>query len=212
MRTHKILLLLFIMILPLWPQGKKVETDTLKFRYGFKMRSGGVWYDTTSFFNNLNTSNQLLTAGIANGAVTGAKIGTGAITGDNIANKTLYYSKLAIDEYGYGLGGAREGRLPADIGLEDSTITRAKLSPTINHLLDNPGSGSRAFSGTAITDTVTVANAGINDRYWITPKGSSISINDILSVEPISGGFVVYRLVSGTSELNYFWKREDNTN
>ena len=73
---NKIFLLILILIIPLWSQTRKMETDTLKARVGLKMKYTGIWYDRTSFFNNLNNNNQITTSIIADSNVSKVKLST----------------------------------------------------------------------------------------------------------------------------------------
>lgn len=69
--------------------------------------------------------------------------------------------------------------------------------------------GSEGFSGTATTDTVTVANGLSTDLYFIQLTGAAApSANDMHRVEALNGSFVVHRSAAGTSGLTYNWRRE----
>jgi hypothetical protein len=67
--------------------------------------------------------------------------------------------------------------------------------------------GSDAFTTTATADTVTITGATSSDYYWVTPKGSSITSNDVLSVTAGTNTLIVNRPASGTSGLGYNWLR-----
>jgi len=67
--------------------------------------------------------------------------------------------------------------------------------------------GNNVFAGTATTDTVVIAGATANDRYFITGKGGSVDQQDVLQAEAMSGQLVVHRLAAGASGLAYNWLR-----
>ena len=66
--------------------------------------------------------------------------------------------------------------------------------------------GSDSFAGTALTDTVTVSDATVNDFYWITKTGST-GTTDNITVQATATGFVLHRTVGTTSGLAYNWLR-----
>jgi len=76
-------IIIWLLVLFSWnlcqAQTRKVETDTLKFRGGLKVRQSGVWKDVTTFFDNLNASNQTLTAAYADSQITLQKMTTAAV-------------------------------------------------------------------------------------------------------------------------------------
>lgn len=66
-----------------------------------------------------------------------------------------------------------------------------------------PAADTNAFSGTAQTDTVTVAGLLGTETILVAPRGATVSGNDVLSAIPYAGKFVVFRPASGTSGLKY---------
>ena len=67
--------------------------------------------------------------------------------------------------------------------------------------------GQDAFTTTATADTVSVTGGLATDIYMVTGIGGSVDQQDVLQVEAISGGFIVHRLASGASALEYNWLR-----
>jgi len=86
-KVHKIILTFILLLIGLsFSQTRKVETDTLKARYAFKIRLSGTWYDRSSFFGFLNGSNQLGLSGIADNAINSAKIVDASIANIDIVD------------------------------------------------------------------------------------------------------------------------------
>jgi hypothetical protein len=68
-------------------------------------------------------------------------------------------------------------------------------------------SGNGVFAGTDTTVDITVEGGGVNDMYVLTPKGSVITANDILSVVADTGKFTAYRPSGGTPDLQFNYIR-----
>lgn len=72
---NKLILTFLMCLISLGFSQKKVETDTLKARGAFKIRLSGTWYDRTSFFTYLNSSNKLIgSSGIQASSITNNEI------------------------------------------------------------------------------------------------------------------------------------------
>lgn len=93
MKTANFVFAILLLTLPLFAQGKKVETDTLKARKAFKLNISSTWKDYTTFFGRLDANNYVTSTGILDGT----------ITFSDIANSTITIPKLAFSISGDGL-------------------------------------------------------------------------------------------------------------
>ncbi|TVM01823.1 MAG: hypothetical protein CV087_10355 [Candidatus Brocadia sp. WS118] len=108
-KVHKIILTFILLLIGLgFSQTRKVETDTLKARYAFKIRLSGTWYDRTTFFGYLNSSNQLSgSTGIVAGSIDNSRLvnpniemfgGAGLFGGGNILLGGFVQFSVNVDD------------------------------------------------------------------------------------------------------------------
>lgn len=96
--------------------------------------------------------------------------------------------------------------------LQNVIVTDTSITPTHMVLkISNYASGSAAFTTTATTCTVTIAGADTlteaDDIFLLTPYGSTISANDVLSYTVLGDNqIIVARPSSGTSGLKFKWR------
>lgn len=72
---------------------------------------------------------------------------------------------------------------------------------------DTTAVGIGVFTTTAQVCTLTVQQAAVTDNYLLTPIGTTVTSNDVLSAESITTGVIVHRPASGTSGLSFFYMR-----
>jgi hypothetical protein len=72
---------------------------------------------------------------------------------------------------------------------------------------DTTAVGIGVFTTTATVCTLTVQQASVNDNYLLTPIGTTVGSNDVLSAESTATGVIVHRPASGTSGLSFFYMR-----
>jgi len=166
-RTHKLILTFILLLIGLgYSQGRKVETDTLKARYAFKIRLSGTWYDRSSFFGYLNGSNQLGLSGIADNAVNSAKIVDASIANIDIVDP--WVGITAGDGFWSSSTTLNLGQLiTMRVNVDDTTIT------IVNDTLHVVGG-----SGLDSLDIFPITDNEIDSIYSADKvKGSAVEVN-----------------------------------
>lgn len=127
------------------------------------------------------------------------------VTGDTAYFKVIYVTVLdtsSADSASLIRSYTNNGILFFKVDGNDSTIYFQKTITGSSVWRD-----TNSFNGSAISDTVTVVSASINDFYFITARGQSIGSDETLIVETISTGFIVRRNTGTTANLKYNWMR-----
>jgi len=157
MRSHKIILTFILLLIGLgFSQTRKVETDTLKARYAFKIRLSGTWYDRTTFFGFLNGSNQVGLSGIANNAINSAKIVDASIVNADILDPSI---SITAGDGLYGAPGSIDlgETMLLQVNVDDSTIT------VVNDTLHVIGGGSATII--LNSDSTIINDNGLKVNY-----------------------------------------------
>jgi len=172
-----------------YSQTRKVETDTLKARYAFKIRLSGTWYDRTTFFGFLNGSNQVGLAGIADNAVNSAKIADASIVNADILSP---YISISAGDGLYGAPGSIDlgETMLLQVNVDDSTIvivndTLHVMVGGIDNLIANNGLqkigdkvGQRIIKSIAVLEATTADSNGAV-VYLVDPPGVYTQIDSI---------------------------------
>jgi len=186
-----------------YSQGRKVETDTLKARYAFKIRLSGTWYDRSSFFGYLNGSNQLTLSGLADNAINSSKIVDASIANADIVDPWVYItagSGLYITSSAINLGQS----VTMSVNTDDSTIT------VTNDTLHVIGGGGGLDSAEVRSKFFPITDSDIDSLYSaVKVKGSAVELNSNSVLSDSAGLKVnidpIYFSVSGADAIDDKW-------
>ncbi len=93
----------------------------------------------------------------------------------------------------------------------DTSVIKADSTdpPALVLKISNYSNGERAFTGTAILDSIVFTDSvkETSDVILLTPYSSTITSNDILSYTVLGKKAYVHRPSGGTSGLKYVWRR-----
>jgi hypothetical protein len=142
-------------------------------------------------------------------AKTGGRLDTGWIPiGVAYYNRSNTWSQIQTFQTNIDVGGSINAEGGIDLsqniggGLELITDGGGIVA---GHPLSSHGSGS--FSTTDTADTLLISGALTTDFYFLTPRGSTITSNDVLSATAKTDTLIVSRPASGTSGLGYNYFR-----
>ena len=186
----RFILLILLFTVPLFAQRRSAGIDSLHVKSLIKIKN----VDRTSFFDYLNTYNQVTTSGIGNSAVTSSKIADGEVQTGDIGLNAVTTNRIAdnaVNTY----------------KILDSTIIKADLSQQVIQFIEASGGGTI----TNYPDGYTIqVNAG-NELYVDTTKISLIQrylANDTSSLKLknlTNGEFVFLKQLSSTTPTGAGW-------
>lgn len=150
--------------------------------------------------------------------------GNGSVNGGGLFHRidsTYAEGSYAFDYAGLGgLQWARIGLIDPDPVLSSLTVTGAITAGTTTTGLSSVlraatlsldslvSIGIDIFTTTAVTDTVVISGATVDDIYFVTGNLTvAIDQQDILQWQALAGRLVVHRIAAGESALKYAWVR-----